>query len=217
RVYGTGYLTRRGDDEQNRDRYGVRYLWSNANTFFDTLEWTADRMETESRGRTNILAGSGCAGGVSPCNRREDRATDQVLDRTALNFSKAFSTGAASHSLIYGAAWENREVDFTAIDYRFLGTTSEYTSVTIDADQVPQTDVTKWNLYLRDSLFLLNDRLTVHAGLRYDVTEYSPKTSPLFVDPTGSVRDTDFGALTWQFGVDFKLAPDHSVWAQAGA
>lgn len=216
RVYGTGYLTRRGDDEQNRDRYGVRWIWSNANTFFDTLEWTADRMETESRGRTNILAGSGCPQGVIPCFRREDRATDQVLDRTALDFSKVFSTGATSHSLVYGAAWQQRDVDFTAIDYRFLGTTSEHASVTVDPKQVPKTDVANWNLYLRDSMFLLNDRLTLHAGLRYDVTEYSPKTSDLFEDNTGSVRDTDFGSLTWQFGADFKFTPNHSVWAQVG-
>ncbi len=49
-VGGLGYLTRRADDDNDRDRYGIRYSWDAAGTFFDSLEWTADRVETKSRG-----------------------------------------------------------------------------------------------------------------------------------------------------------------------
>lgn len=217
RVGGPGYLTRRADDDKDRDRYGLRYSWDAAGTFFDSLDWTADRVETESRGVTTILAGTGCVPqNVAPCLRSEDRATEQVLDRTALDFTKAWRTGSFGQDLIYGLAWQQREVDFVAVDTRFVGTTSDTSSVTVDPDQVPNTDVTTYSAYLRDRLYLLNDRLTLHAGVRYDRTEYSPNLDAQFVDPTGSIRDVEFSAPTWQAGVDFKVTAEHSVWAQVG-
>lgn len=216
RVGGLGYLTRRADDDSDRDRYGVRYIRDDAGTFFDSLEWTADRVKTKSRGLTTILAGSGCARNIVPCLRTEDRASEQVLDRSALDFTKAFKSGSVGHSMIYGLAWQRRDVDFSAVDTRYIGTTNATSSVTVDPDQVPKTDVSIYSAYLRDSLYLLDDRLTLHGGFRYDRTEYSPKLDAQFVDPTGSVRDLAFSAPTWQAGADFKFTPEHSVWAQVG-
>jgi len=217
RVGGLGYLTRRADDDNDRDRYGLRYSWEAGLALFDSLEWTADRVETRSRGLTTILAGSGCVPqNVVPCVRSEDRATEQVLDRSALDFTKAWRSGNVGHDLVYGLAWQQREVDFVAVDTRYIGTTNDTSSVTVDPDQVPNTDVTSYSAYLRGSLYLLNDRLTLHAGLRYDRTEYSPKLDAQFVDPTGSVRDVEFSAPTWQAGADFKITAEHSVWAQVG-
>jgi hemoglobin/transferrin/lactoferrin receptor protein len=217
RVGGLGYLTRRADDDNDRDRYGLRYSWDAAGTFFDSLEWTADRVETKSRGLTTILAGSGCVPqNVVPCLRTEDRATEQLLDRTALDLTKAWRAGSVGQDLVYGLSWQQRKVDFVAVDSRFIGTSRDTSSVTVDPDQVPNTDVTSYSAYLRDSLYLLNDRLTLHAGVRYDRTEYSPSLDAQFVDPTGSIRDVEFSAATWQTGVDLKFTDEHSVWAQVG-
>lgn len=217
RVGGLGYLTRRANDDSDRDRYGIHYAWNDADTFFDSLEWTADRVKTESRGKTTILAGTGCVPAATvPCLRSENRATDQVLDRSALDFTKAWRTGSVGHDLVYGLAWQQRTVEFEAVDTRYIGTTSGTSSVTVDPDQVPETDVTGYSAYLRDSVYLLNDRLTLHAGLRYDRTEYAPSFDAQFVDATGSIRDVEFSAPTWQAGADFKFTPEHSVWAQVG-
>jgi hemoglobin/transferrin/lactoferrin receptor protein len=217
RVGGAGYLTRRADDDNDRDRYGVRYIWNETGTAFDSMEFTADRQKTKSRGLTTILAGSGCPRNVLPCLRSEDRSTDQVLDRAALDFSKAFSSGSVGHSLIYGLAWQQRNVDFVAVDTRYIGTTDATDSVTVDPAQVPKTDVTSLSAYVRDRVYLINDRLTLHAGARYDRTKYSPKQDPQFIDTSGTVRDVDFSAPTWQVGADFKFTPTHSVWAQVGS
>ena len=214
RVDGTGYLERRADDENDRDRYGVRYLWQEAGTFFDTLEWTADRQQTESRGLTTILAGSGCPQNVIPCLRSENRAIEQVMDRIALDFDKSWTGGSVGHSLIYGLAWQQRDVSFAAVDTRYVGTTQDTDSITVDPDQVPGTDVTNVNVYLRDSIFLFGDKLTLHAGARYDRTDYSPRLDAQFQDATGTVRDVSFAAPTWQVGADFKFTPEHSVWGQ---
>jgi hemoglobin/transferrin/lactoferrin receptor protein len=217
RVGGIGYLVRRADDDGDRDRYGVEYAWENDGTLFDVLEWSADRVQTESRALTTILAGSGCARNITPCLRSEDRATEQTLDRSALDLSKAWRSGGTSHSSSYGLAWQQREVGFSAVDTRYIGTTSDTSSVTVDPDQVPRTDVSNYTAYLRDTVVLLNDRLTVTAGMRYDRTDYSPRLDDLFVDETGTVRDVSFSAPTWQLNSELEFVTGHSAWVQAGS
>jgi hemoglobin/transferrin/lactoferrin receptor protein len=143
RVGGAGYLTRRANDDNDRDRYGLRYSWEAAGALFESLEWTADRVETKSRALTTILAGAGCVPqNVVPCLRSEDRATEQVLDRTALDFTQVWRNGSIVQDLVYGLAWQQREVDFVAVDTRYIGATSDTSSVTVDPDQVPNTHAT---------------------------------------------------------------------------
>lgn len=215
RVYAPGYLTRQGDDSNDRDRYGVNYQWRANNALLDTLDAQVDRQITDSRGITTITAGSGCPGGAVPCLRRENRATRQTLDRAALDFSKVFEGGDVRHDVVYGLAWQQREVDFTAVDTRW-NAAGAVASVEIDPRQVPKTDVQNWNLYLRDSVRLLDERLTLSAGARYDRYDYAPKVDATFIDPTGSVRDVRFAAPSWQAGAEFRLLPDHALWAQVG-
>lgn len=215
RVYSPGYLTRQGHDTSDRDRYGAHYQWLAENAVFDTLEAQLDRQVTESRGITTITAGSGCPGGAIPCLRSENRSTEQALDRAALDFTKAFSTGAAQHDLVYGMAWQQRDVDFTAVDTRW-NAAGDIASVDVDPRQVPKTDVDNWNLYLRDSVRLFDERLTLSAGARYDRYDYSPQVDSTFVDRTGTVRDVSFASPSWQVGAEFRFLPEHSLWAQVG-
>lgn len=223
RVYSPGYLERRGHDSNNRDRYGLRYIWNANNTLFDTLQLQADQQETESRGVTRIIAGIGTSANPIktprttrctlslPCLRAEDRSTDQTLKRVALDFDKRVGI----HSLIYGVAWQERNIDYGAVDYRW-NNAGVLDMATVDPRQVPRTDVAVWNLYLRDSVRLLDDRLTLAGGARYDRYDYSPKLDSKFVDKTGSVRDLSFASPTWQASAEFRFLPTHSVWAQLG-
>lgn len=59
RVSAPSYAERIGDDSNDRDRYGLRYIWNADNALFDTLEAQLDRQQTESRGTTRILTQSG--------------------------------------------------------------------------------------------------------------------------------------------------------------
>lgn len=214
------YYRRTAHDTSDRDRYGLRYFWTAGNALFDNMEWVLDRQETESRAATDVLVASGTSGGTrctvtTLCSRQENRATMQVLDRTALDFDKSFQTGDALHALAYGLAWQKREIDYEAHDYRW-DNTGALVSDTTDAAEVPRTDATSWNLYLRDRIRLFDERLTLTAGARYDHYKYEPTLSATFSDDTGTVRAVSFSSPTWQLGADFSFAPQHSVWAQIG-
>jgi hemoglobin/transferrin/lactoferrin receptor protein len=222
RTDGTGsYYRRTAHDTNDRDRYGLRYIWQAGNFLFDTMEWAADRQETESRGQTDILVASGRNSTTTTCSvtalcpRQENRATMQTLDRTALDFEKSIERGSVLHALAYGLAWQKREIDYEAHDYRW-DNTGAFVSDTTDAAEVPKTDATNWNIYLRDRIRLFDERLTLTIGARYDSYEYEPTLSDTFSDSTGSVTDADFSAPTWQLGADFRLTQQHSVWAQVG-
>ncbi|MFT4179522.1 MAG: TonB-dependent hemoglobin/transferrin/lactoferrin family receptor [Thermomonas sp.] len=223
RVSPPGYLTRVGDDSNSRDRYGLVYHWAAGNAAFDDMELRIDRQETESRGITRILAGSGTSANPTPtprttpctlalpCNRTEDRSTSQTLDKIALDFGKQ----AGSHALAWGAAVQERGIDYTATDYRW-NNTGELDTATVDPAQVPGTDVRAWNLYLRNRISLLDDRLQLSLGARYDRYDYLPTLSPTFKDTTGSVRDVSFSAPSGQFGISYEFLPNQSLWFQAG-
>jgi hemoglobin/transferrin/lactoferrin receptor protein len=58
RVSAPGYMTRVGDDSNDRDRYGLT-MWMAGNAMFDTLEAHADHQATKSYGITRITTGSG--------------------------------------------------------------------------------------------------------------------------------------------------------------
>src|SRR3546814_7359641 len=185
------------------------------------MELQADRQETESRGLTRTLTGRGnaftpptpdtppCTPEV-PCPRAEDRSTEQVLDRVAADFVKQLDTGSARHALVYGAAWQQHDIDFSAIDYRW-NNAGVLDHATVDPAQVPQTEATSWNLYLRDRIGLFDDRLQLTLGGRYDRYDYSPQLSDTFEDDTGTVGDVSCVAPTWQAGISYEFMPHQSL------
>lgn len=223
RVSPPGYLERWGDDSNSRDRYGLRYIWNANNAAFDTLEAQADHQTTDSRGITRVVAGSGSSANptatplttpctlVLTCVRAEDRSSEQVLDRIALDLGKR----AGTHALVYGASWQNREIDYSAIDYRW-NNAGVLDTATIDPGQVPRTDARAWNVYLRDRISLLDDTLHLNLGARYDRHDYTPHLGPTFQDKTGTVGNVRFASPTWQAGISYQFVPGHTAWFQAG-
>lgn len=223
RVSPPSYMERIGDDSNRRDRYGLTYAWHAGNAAFDDMALRLDRQQTESRGITRIVTGSGSSANplptsnttactpTLPCNRAEDRRTDQTLDKLALDFDK--QTGA--HRLAYGMAWQQRHIDFSAIDYRW-NNAGVLDTATIDPAQVPGTTAIARNLYLHDRIQLFDGRLQLNLGMRYDRYDYSPQLSPTFIDDTGSVRDVSFSAPSGQLGVSYAFLPQQSLWLQAG-
>jgi hypothetical protein len=55
------------------------------------------------------------------------------------------------------------KIDYSAIDYRW-NNAGLLDSATVDPGQVPKTDTRSWNLYLRDRIGLLDERLQLTFG-----------------------------------------------------
>ncbi|MFA5494088.1 MAG: TonB-dependent hemoglobin/transferrin/lactoferrin family receptor [Porticoccaceae bacterium] len=215
------YLTRTSDDRVERERYGVNYLWKAGNALFDELDWRYDYQKSYTLGHTRMTIPNGCPAGASspalePCLRTENRDYEQELHKTVLHLDKK----VAGHRLGYGISWEEKSVDYADVKTRFVGTTSEIGVgwPQYGTDFVPQTDVRAWSVYARDQVSLVDDRLLLNAGVRFDRYEYSPSLDNAnYGDSSGTVDDVSFSSPSWQLGASWNLTPHHVLWAQTGA
>jgi len=222
------YFFRSAVDRSDRDRYGVKYTWKAENAFFDTLEATADQQKNYIQGQTNVLVANGTAATygtrcstTTPCSRQEHRWDEQKRNRIAVDFDKAIDTGGVRHELVYGAAWQEAKIHWNSVDTRFGNDGTVFTRDT-DPSLWPDTKETDFTAYVRDRVRLLDDRLSLTGGVRYDSYKYTPQTSVSgngnsgYEDGAGSVGVSKFSSPTWNLGADFKLTESHSVWAQVG-
>lgn len=212
----TTYLSRKGDDEIERKRFGIQYEWLAAQPWADSLNTTLDYQSQYNRGLTTMLT-TGCAnfGGVSPCLRTEDRDFKQDQLKLAVALDKELLNDNIRQQWVYGFSAEKRSVEYSAVDTRYVGETSEVSLVEVDPNQVPETDVTALSLYARD-VINFGERWTLRVGGRFDSLKYSPELSDQFADRTQTVDDVDFNSFTWQTNLTYQLAQAHQVWAQAG-
>ncbi|MBU1311337.1 MAG: TonB-dependent hemoglobin/transferrin/lactoferrin family receptor [Gammaproteobacteria bacterium] len=213
------YLSRRGDDEIERKRLGLQYDWLAARSFADSVNATVDYQTNYTNGVTTMLT-TGCSGatngGVSPCLRSEDRDFKQQQLKLAVALEKELLGDSVQQQWLYGIAAERRNVEFSAIDRRYIGETGELASPpVVDPDQVPETDVTALSLYARD-VIKLTPRWTLSLGGRFDGLKYQPKFDAQFNDNTQTVAAVDFSAFTWQSNLTYQLDSTQQLWLQAG-
>jgi len=220
------YYRRTAVDRNDRDRYGLKYTWRADTALFDTLEATADHQKSYIQGQTNVEVASGTTGttrcsAAALCSRQENRWDTQKLDRAAIDFDKHLETGGVRHDLVYGAAWQQGKIHWNSVDSRW-DNTGKLVSRDTDPSLWPDTKQTDWTVYLRDRMRLLDDRLSLTGGVRYDSYKYVPQTGPGtsgesgYEDGGGSVGISKFSSPTWNAGAEFKFTDVQSLWAQVG-
>lgn len=213
------YLSRHGDDEIERKRFGLQYEWLATNAFADSVNATLDYQSNYTNGLTTMLT-TGCSGvangEVSPCLRSEDRDFKQQQLKLAVALDKELFGNSVQQQWLYGGSVEQRKVEYSAIDRRYIGQTDVLASPpVIDPDQVPKTDVTATSLYARD-VIKLAPRWTLSLGGRFDALKYRPQFDQQYADSTDTVSDVDFSAFTWQSNLTYQLTTAQQLWLQAG-
>jgi len=226
---GTGsYFFRSAEVRSDRDRYGLKYTWRADNALFDSMEATADYQKNYIQGQTNVLVANGTAATygtrcstTDPCSRQENRWDTQKRNRVALDFDKSLEAAGLRHDIVYGAAWQQAKIHWNSVDSRWGNDGSLFTRDT-DPSLWPDTRETDLTAYVRDRVRLLDDRLSLTGGLRYDSYKYTPETSAGgngesgYQDKAGSVGVSKFSSPTWNLGAEFKLSDTQSLWVQGG-
>lgn len=226
---GTGsYFFRSAEDRSDRDRYGLKYTWRAANVLFDSLEATADHQKNYIQGQTNVLVANGTAATYGTrcsttalCSRQENRWDTQKRNRVALDFDKSVEAAGLRHDFVYGAAWQQAKIHWNSVDSRWGNTGNLFTRET-DPSLWPDTRETDLTAYVRDRVRLLDDRLSLTGGLRYDSYTYTPETSAGgngqsgYKGGAGSVGVSKFSSPTWNLGAEFKFTDTQSLWVQGG-
>ncbi len=222
------YYFRSAEDRSDRDRYGLKYTLRAANVLFDSMDATADYQKNYLQGQTNVQVANGTAATYGTrcsvtalCSRQEDRWDTQKRHRVALDFDKSVETGGVRHDIVYGAAWQQAKIHWNSVDSRWGNDGSLFTRDT-DPSLWPDTRETNLTAYVRDRVRLLDDRLSLTGGLRYDRYKYTPETSlggngqSGYEDGGDSVGVSKFSSPTWNLGAEFKFTDTQSLWVQGG-
>ncbi|MEO0437531.1 MAG: TonB-dependent hemoglobin/transferrin/lactoferrin family receptor [Pseudomonadota bacterium] len=211
---GTLIQTRVAEDERERNRYSLNYRY-NGEGFIDSANATLYRQESEAAQFTfeDRLAPPGLF-------QQRQRGSFFNTDITGLfaQASSNFSLGSSQHTLTYG-------VDVYQTDNENLRNGG-----TVDADgqtvveflplptrDFPPTEVENRALFIQDEIVLLDGRLRITPGLRFDDYEADVSQDPIFFAGNPGVAapdDFEDSELTLKLGALYNLSNSVSVWGR---
>ncbi|PJE79230.1 Hemoglobin and hemoglobin-haptoglobin-binding protein [invertebrate metagenome] len=157
----------KADDSTSRKRLGIFHEWDAYNTAWDTLRWTLNWQESETSQitRDDMLVD----------RQNQQRLKDYMYKETSwqfdLNMTKGLEFDRHNHWISYGASYERKEQENLNKTTYLENPKNEKNDTSRYA---PVATVDNIGLYLQDEIGLLDDRLSITPGLRYD--QFSPKT-----------------------------------------
>ncbi len=186
-----------GNDTVSRQRVGIFHEWQADNALFDNLRWDINQQTSKSDQDTHhVYRGA-----------RRVKAYEQ--EEESFSFTAAFDKTAGLHQLTYGLNYE--EVDTTnATDtlYRDSPTSNTYERY------IPLVQSQSVGLFLQDQITLLDGKLQLIPGLRYDKFEAQASLDNQF-EPEAAISremtDHDSDKFTFRLGTVYKLTDVYSV------
>ncbi|BEU02160.1 ligand-gated channel [Agarivorans sp. OAG1] len=180
---GFTYTNVTGEDKDTRSRVGVNHTWLANNAAFDDLFWQLSHQQSKSEHNnydTTDLYGS---------RNRERNGEDSSLQFDA-QFNKLLEFDHGSHEISYGLTAINSDFE---LDYR----THYYDTGTVDpgAPEVPKAEAEKRGIFIQDHMYLMDERLVVTAGLRYDDYKATPDASSGFEEHNSDALTKRLGAV----------------------
>ncbi|MEM1404197.1 MAG: TonB-dependent hemoglobin/transferrin/lactoferrin family receptor [Pseudomonadota bacterium] len=216
-VFSRGVLTdsRVAEDERKRERYSLSYRYTGEG-LIDGAYATVYQQSSESR---QLLFEERTANGFQAQNRTRDSFFQQEISGLFAQASSSFSLASMNHTLTYGVDIYQTDNEST----RDGGTTDAATGAPLPeftplpTRDFPLTEVENQALFLQDEIVLLDGRLRVTPGLRYD--DYEATTSPdelYFSGNPGVAPPADFAdsELTLKLGVLYQFTDGISGWAR---
>lgn len=203
------YSNYRFEDTQRRGRVGIEHTWDAHYSAFDSLTWQANWQYSEAKNTTKDTLTSSFPPWTSTDRTRQRNAEDTSL-QLDVQFNKSFMAGNANHDFIYGATLIDSEFKLETRDTNDKG---DDTSGVVEMP--PKTDVRKAGIFAQDQMYLMDDRLIVTTGLRYDMFQYRPTEDHRDIDGNlGEYKDLDSDAFTGQFGGVFHFTDTTSAFAK---
>lgn len=229
-----------GEDESKRTRYGLEYEHKDG-AFYDRLIARAyyqkaetDNLNSQRRSNARYTAASGCSasststtGGatLATCDIAQQFKFEQETTGTGVQLESAFNLGGTTHLLTYGADLMRQRVeslrDGTVTNINTGAVTNVLAGETFPVRDFANGTTSTLGLYAQDEIALLDGRLAVTPGLRYDHTWLKPETDALsqqvLTAINRQVSEKDFGHLSPKLGAQWKFDDRFSVFGQVAS
>ena len=215
-VRGTQIDSRLANDQRERTRYSLQYRYDKAGGLLDAARITLYRQQSDTFQATFEER---TAPGFREQTRERFSTFEQEIEGVFAQGTRAFALGATQHSLTFGIDVYRTENENLREGGTFDAATGapQFEFNPLPTRDFPHTEVENRAVFLQDEIVLLDGRLRVTPGLRYD--DYSADTSPDALYFTGNPgvgapADFDDSDLTLKLGALYQLGAGVSVWGR---
>ncbi len=192
------------EDHTNRMRVGFEHDWSMNSLLADELKWSVHYQTTESQSDNFDTTNWGDIYFDRMRNRQRIAQDDSV--QFDMQFNKVLLADSHYHELIYGASYLRNQFSLENTDYILTNG-----AATPGSTGLPNATVQQWGVFVQDQAFLLDEKLVLSAGLRYDAFMTEPETTAGYSDHHDS---HDNSALTGRIGAVYHVADWLSPYVQ---
>ncbi len=224
----TTYNSSRADDASERKRLGIFHEWSARTIAFDEMRWTLNWQKSKSHQKTyddvNVKETSWeLVPFPKPTTSlvHYERLKDYTYEETSVQFdatlNKYFSLADTDHLLTYGVSYEDREQNnlnktHTLVAGTISGPGTPSNPVGVKTTRyAPVASTSQSSMFVQDEFSLLNNRLILTPGLRYDRFEVSSKSDQYYKK---EVKDHSYDSWTTRIGAVYEINDTWSTFAQ---
>ncbi|CAM4342350.1 TonB-dependent hemoglobin/transferrin/lactoferrin family receptor [Vibrio agarivorans] len=195
------YTNYNGEDETEQYQVGIKHIWDAYSAIADTVVWQLDWLSKEENGVTNRTYLSD--GNV----QRKDYVYSDEGVQFDLQIDKHFMVGNTQHYVIYGAAFFDKDIENTNLEYNTTRPDSEIF-------YMPNASERRYGLFAQDEISFGNWIVT--PGIRYDSFETDPGDAS--DNPSENPQDVytkySDSAFTARLGTVYKINNEHRLFAQ---
>lgn len=225
-----------GEDETRRYRYGLEYEHKDG-LFYDRLIGRIYRQDAEThnanqqtRSNARYSAATGCSASsavapIATCDIDQHFYFEQQTTGLGLQFESLFQFGGAANLLTYGVDVMRQRVE-TKRDGRVLNVNTGAVTYGLAGETYPLRDFANGKtdtlgLYVQDEISMLNDRLSLTPGMRYDYTRLTPEVDSLSQQVLTTINrqavEKEFGHLSPKLGGQWKFSEALSLFGQVAS
>lgn len=214
-TFGTSVDSRDAQDRRSRKRWSLGYLFTGGTAFADRVEAVLYQQESKTDQLTQENRTTPRRNGQT---RFRDSFFEQQVEGVWIHLLKRFEIGNTSHQLSYG------------VDYYKTDNASLRNGRTIDSNGrpvreftifptrgFPITEVTQLAVFFQDELTLLDGRLALSPGIRFDGFEARARADEVYLSGNlGTPLPTDFDSqeVTAKLGASWVLNEQVSLYAR---
>lgn len=220
-VRGVRITESRGIDERDRTRLQLNHTYRNETALFDKVLTRVYWQETDNAQATRE-GRFGAASRQEPTpvqlGRTRDSEFNQTVEGVIVQLDKQFTTGDVKHHLIYGS-----ELQYTDSEALREGTTfvAETGAIVPEFSVFPARDfpiskARELSFFVQDEISLLDGKLTLSPGVRYDEFKLTPYPDEIFINANPGVEAVPFddSQVSLKLGAVYDLNETTNVWLQ---
>ncbi len=184
-----------GDDESKRYRVSLEYEQRPTDMFYDRLiarayyqdsETRNDNWQRRSNARYTAAIGCSASSSLTPratCDITQQFNFDQTTSGLTLQLESGLQWGSSSHLLTYGVDLKRQRVEQSrngsVLNTNTGVTTNALAGETFPIRDFPIGETDSLGIFAEDQISLLDERLLVTLGLRYDKYDLKPEVDSL--------------------------------------